>query len=49
MTRRNEIIAISEYYNISMKEASEKINTMSEKELENAVEWFLDKVEDMQA
>lgn len=42
MTRRNEIIAISEYYNITMNLAAARLKTMGDAELEEIITWWLD-------
>lgn len=42
MTHRNEIIVISEYYNITMNLAAARLKTMGDAELEEIITWWLD-------
>lgn len=46
MTKRDEIIAISEYYNIPMRVAALKHSTMMENELEEIISWWLSKIDE---
>ena len=45
MTSRDEIIAISEYYNIPLRLASARRGTIDEKEMEYIIEWWIAKKE----
>lgn len=45
MTRRMEIIAISEYYNIPMRQAAVRRESMTEEELEKICSWWMDRKE----
>lgn len=46
MTKRAEIIAIREFFDLDMQEAAERHRTIERKELDNIIEWFLDKQEE---
>lgn len=46
MTRRDEIVAVSMYYNINMSEAAKKYEEMTQEEIDNVYEWFLDRESD---
>lgn len=45
MTSRDEIIAISEYYNIPLRLASARRDIIDEKEMEYIIEWWMAKKE----
>ena len=46
MTRRDEIVAVSMYYNINMNLAAKKYEEMTQEEINNVCEWFLDREND---
>ena len=46
MSRRDEIIAISEYYNIPLRLAEQRHRNMTENEREEIITWWLSKKED---